>query len=200
MCWGQPAGRQLCGKGRGGLGGHQVEHKPAFIQRKLVVSWAALSKSVASRSRRRWSFPSPQHLWDHRWTAVSNSGLPSTREAWARWRVQHRAPQIPEGLEHLSREKGLRAETVQPWLRADLISLYKYSKGQHPAQLSKCCTWPFCSYHVFSIYSTRTVSGAISVDGPYIWVVLGSCREEKRIWWLLECQWCGNWPAKSEET
>lgn len=59
-CWGPPS---LAERGSGDPGGHQVEHEPAvvpWLQRRLTVLWAVLSK-VLPASWGRWSFPSAQH-------------------------------------------------------------------------------------------------------------------------------------------
>lgn len=45
-----------------------------------MVSWAAWGVLPAGGGR--WSFPNAEHWWDHSWSFVSCSGLPSIWETW----------------------------------------------------------------------------------------------------------------------
>lgn len=48
---GQPAGKQLCRKGAGGPGGHQVKHEAAIAAKVANSILGCIRQSVASRSR-----------------------------------------------------------------------------------------------------------------------------------------------------
>lgn len=62
-----------------------------LLQRRLMVFWAALDEAL-SAGWGRWSFPSILHSWGLSWSALSSSGLLSTREACAYWRESNKGP------------------------------------------------------------------------------------------------------------
>ena len=79
---GCPAGKQLCRKGPGSAGGHQLDPQPAtwlWGKRREMIPWAAFDKAL-SAGWGRWSFPSAQHWWSRPWSPVASSRL--RRETW----------------------------------------------------------------------------------------------------------------------
>lgn len=65
-------------------------------QRRLIVSWAALSK-VYPVSWGRWSFPSIQHWWGHIWSATFSPELLTMRKTPEDWRHHNQEPQKEVG-------------------------------------------------------------------------------------------------------
>ena len=57
QAWGRSTGEQLSGEGPGCPGGRQVNHEPAWLPRRPVVSWGALG-GVWPAGRGRFSSPS----------------------------------------------------------------------------------------------------------------------------------------------
>lgn len=85
------AGKQLCSKGPGASGGHQVEGEPAKCPCGIGGQQlpGCTRESVNSRSEEVGESPP---LLEHLWSGVSRSGVPRTRETWTCWSKSSKGP------------------------------------------------------------------------------------------------------------